>query len=109
MGVVDPDLLARIERIIRHANDKRTAPIGFAGNVAIIGGIDWGETGVGIAKDIDSLVGVAVGVRATRVFIIQYADEAVCRQNEERTWASFALHGDEVAAVNGAAGSSLHK
>src|SRR5690606_17830458 len=93
VGVVEPRLPAGLQRIIGDALDERAAPGRFAGDVAVVGGVDRGHAHVGGAEDVNALMGVGGGVGAARVGVEQ-ADEAVGGGDEGRTGAGFALDGD---------------
>jgi hypothetical protein len=46
------------QRIIRYSLNQATSPVGFTRNIPIVGCKDGRDTWVGIAKDIETLMGI---------------------------------------------------
>lgn len=99
---------ARLQRVVGHADDERAFPIFFTGDIAIVGGIYRRETRLGVAENVDALMGAAAGVGAARIGVEQ-TDETVGGQDEGRAGASFALYGDEIVAGRLVAGGPLQE
>ncbi len=95
VGVVEPHLPAWLQGIIRHAHDHGAFPIRFPADIAIIGGVDGHDAGIGIAEDIDALVRAALGIGAAWIGVEQ-ADVAIGGQDEGRAGAGIPLHGDQL-------------